>query len=99
MPHNEGNAWGFGKFMRKNSLLDMSEDLLPNDTLTIRCDILIRGEEKQASGSKYLDDLTLETASLPQRHQTLARNLRQLLNSEEGSDIEVICSGRVFRCH
>ncbi|KAG5452460.1 Protein roadkill [Clonorchis sinensis] len=46
----QGKDWGFKKFIRRDVLMDEANGLLPNDRLTILCEVSVVGETLSESG-------------------------------------------------
>ena len=93
------SAWGFRRFVKKERLERKCEDLLPHDSLTIQCDLYIAGEEKQAWGTKHLEEALNNNLSLASCHMQLAEDLKEALEVGDGADMEIGCGGKVFPCH
>ena len=60
----EQNSWGYGKAFLKAELQKKQSELLPDNKLTIVCNLEIYFSDRQASGKKRLDFGISETASL-----------------------------------
>ncbi|KAL3313897.1 Speckle-type POZ [Cichlidogyrus casuarinus] len=46
----QGKDWGFKKFIRRDVLMDETNGLLPNDQLTVLCEVSVVGETYSESG-------------------------------------------------
>ena len=47
----QGKDWGFKKFIRRDFLLDEINGLLPDDTLTLFCEVSVIADSVNVSGS------------------------------------------------
>ncbi|VDD76258.1 unnamed protein product [Mesocestoides corti] len=73
----QGKDWGFKKFIRRDVLMDESSGLLPNDRLTIVCEISVVGETLSDSGQISSQPVTIPECRL---HEDLGSLfLKQLL--------------------
>ena len=93
------DSWGFRKFIDTNILKSRSAQWLPNDTLTIVCDVSIIGAERTLSGSKYPEENTRSLKPKQRQHKKLSVDLENVFNSKDFSDVQVECEGKVFDCH
>merc|ERR1712168_951918 len=48
----QGKDWGFKKFIRRDSLMTDNNGLLPDDTLTVFCEVSVVQEPKSVSGQR-----------------------------------------------
>ncbi|XP_062520159.1 speckle-type POZ protein B-like [Corticium candelabrum] len=51
----QGKDWGFKKFIRRDFLMDESNGLLPNDRLTIYCEVGVAEDSENISGSAHIE--------------------------------------------
>jgi len=93
------DSWGFRKFIDTNLLKSRSAQWLPNDTLTIVCDVSIIGAEKTISGSKYPEENPRSLKPKHRQHKQLSLDLGAVYNNKEFADVRVECEGKVFDCH
>jgi len=92
------DSWGFRKFVSTEFLKSRATQWLPNDSLTIVCDVSIIGQEIQVSGSKYPED----TKQMKPKHRCqkqLAQDLELAFDSQDFTDVKVVCGDRMFECH
>ena len=76
-----------------------SSQWLPNDTLTIVCDVSIIGAEKTLSGSKYPEENPRSLKPKHKQQKQLSLDMEVFYNNSDFSDVQVACDGRVFDCH
>ena len=86
---------GFSKFIGVESLTSHSSQLLPQDNLTIVCDITIQSP---------IDTVVTESKHKEANRQKenmfqLSQDLEKALAKKELSDIKIYCGDRVFDCH
>ena len=93
------DSWGFRKFIDTNILKSRSSQWLPNDTLTIVCDVSIIGAERTLSGSKYPEETIRSLKPKHRQQKQLSLDLESVFNSKDFADVQVECEGRVFDCH
>lgn len=87
-----GKDWGFKKFVKRDLLLDESSGLLPDDKLTIYCEVNVVTEAKEYSGQVSPFQSRVPTCRLPD-------DLEELFRSKEFSDVTISANGREFRAH
>jgi len=89
---------GFAKFVSHTELRHPSLNLLPNDTLTILCEISITGDHIVHSGTSKPIQGPGRGPHTPAPGK-LALDLSTLFASGKLADCTVACQGREFRCH
>jgi len=87
--------WGFNKLIELSSLKSESSPLLPNDSLTIVCDITIIGHENTVTVSKH----RVEEHKTSDKLELLSHDLEKLISSQELSDVQILCGDKLFHCH
>lgn len=92
--YQDNTNWGHGQFIDLDSLKEQSSQLLPNDSLTIVCDITVLEPEETVMESKHMD-IERQKASRDQ----VCRDLEFALENKEFSDVQIHCGGQVFDCH
>jgi len=92
------DSWGFRKFVSTEFLKSRATQWLPNDSLTIVCDVSIIGQEIQLSGSKYPED-NKQSKPKHRLQKQLANDLEVAFENEDFSDVKVICGDKTFPCH
>uniref|UniRef100_A0A6G1SNG6 Protein roadkill n=1 Tax=Aceria tosichella TaxID=561515 RepID=A0A6G1SNG6_9ACAR len=87
-----GKDWGFKKFVKRDLLLDESSGLLPDDKLTIYCEVNVVTEAKEYSGQVSPFQSRVPTCRLPD-------DLEDIFRSQEFSDVTIYANGREFKAH
>lgn len=87
-----GKDWGFKKFVKRDLLLDESSGLLPDDKLTIYCEVNVVTEAKEYSGQVSPFQSRVPTCRLPD-------DLEDLFKTQEFSDVTISASGKEFKAH
>ncbi|XP_069473491.1 speckle-type POZ protein-like [Ambystoma mexicanum] len=86
-----GKDWGFKKFIRQDILSDDANGLLPDDKLTLYCEVRMILDSVNISGkSNY-------TFTMPE--STLAEDLGALCETARFSDCSLYVRGREFKSH
>jgi len=97
------DSWGFRKFIDTNILKSRSSaaasQWLPDDSLTIVCDVSIIGAERTVSGSKYPEESPKNLKPKHSRHKQLSVDLEYAFQHKEFCDVQVKCQDKVFDCH
>ena len=95
------DSWGFRKFIDTNILKSRSSpsQWLPDDSLTIVCDVSIIGAERTLSGSKYPEESPKALKPKHSRHKQLSVDLENALTHKEFCDVQVKCGDKTFDCH
>ncbi|TPP56080.1 Speckle-type POZ protein [Fasciola gigantica] len=60
----QGKDWGFKKFIRRDVLMDEANGLLPNDRLTILCEVSVVGETLSECGQVNIQPITVPECNL-----------------------------------
>lgn len=87
-----GKDWGFKKFVKRDLLLDESSGLLPDDKLTIYCEVNVVTEAKEYSGQVSPFQSRVPTCRL-------SDDLEELFKSQEFSDVTICANRREFKAH
>jgi len=88
----QGKDWGFKKFIRRDFLLDEANGLLPDDKLTLFCEVSVVADSVNISGQMHSAQFKVPDCRLPD-------DLGQLFESSQFADVTLTCSAREFRCH
>jgi len=88
----QGKDWGFKKFIRRDFLLDEANGLLPDDKLTLFCEVSVVADSVNISGQMH-------SAQFKVPECRLSDDLGQLFDSSQFADVTLTCSAREFRCH
>lgn len=87
----QGKDWGFKKFIRRDFLFDEANGLLPEDKLTIYCEVSVVADAHNATGSMH------DYPRVPE--STLSTDLGVLQDRGTFSDVTLSVGGRVFQAH
>jgi speckle-type POZ protein len=88
----QGKDWGFKKFIRRDFLMDESNGLLPDDKLTIFCEVSVVGETVNVTGQSSLTPI-----KVPICH--LSDDMGQLFERSPFSDVTLYVGDRQFHVH
>jgi len=88
----QGKDWGFKKFIRRDFLLDEANGLLPEDKLTLFCEVSVVADSVNFSGQT--NGVQFKVADC-----RLSEDLSTLLENSQFSDAVLDCGGRQFHCH
>lgn len=76
----QGKDWGFKKFIRRDFLLDEANGLLPDDKLTLYCEVSVVADSVNISGQNNAIQFKVPDCRL-------SDDLGQLFHSEKFSDV------------
>uniref|UniRef100_A0A1I8I867 Speckle-type POZ protein n=3 Tax=Macrostomum lignano TaxID=282301 RepID=A0A1I8I867_9PLAT len=88
----QGKDWGFKKFIRRDFLVDEANGLLPDDRLTIHCEVSVVGETENLAGQS-----SAQSVRLPECR--LADDLGQLLERGQHADLTLCIGGAELPAH
>lgn len=88
----QGKDWGFKKFIRRDFLLDEANGLLPDDKLTLYCEVSVVADSVNVFGQNNSIQF-----KVPECH--LSENLGNLFESQKFSDVILSVNGREFYAH
>ncbi|KRX83677.1 Protein roadkill [Trichinella nativa] len=88
----QGKDWGFKKFIRRDFLLDEMNGLLPDDKLTIFCEVSVVSDTVNVTGQSAVSQFNVPDCRL-------ADDLCELLDSQRFSDFCLLVHGQEFRVH
>lgn len=88
----QGKDWGFKKFIRRDFLLDESNGLLPDDKLTIFCEVSVLADCVNVSGQTNSVQFRVPSCKL-------SHDLGSLLECEKLSDVVLMVGTKEFRAH
>ncbi|XP_055678847.1 protein roadkill isoform X1 [Lutzomyia longipalpis] len=88
----QGKDWGFKKFIRRDFLLDEANGLLPEDKLTIFCEVSVVADSVNISGQSNITQFKVPECKL-------SEDLGNLFDSERFSDVTLAVGGREFQTH
>ena len=84
--------WGFKKFIRRDFLLDDTNGLLPDDRLTLYCEVSVVAESINHSGQSSTSQFKIPDCRL-------SDDLGSLFESGKFSDVILSCNGAEFNAH
>ncbi|KAK9686477.1 MATH domain [Popillia japonica] len=88
----QGKDWGFKKFIRRDFLLDEANGLLPDDKLTIFCEVSVVADSVNISGQS-------NTVQFKVPECRLSDDLGLLFENQKFSDVTLSVAGREFQAH
>lgn len=88
----QGKDWGFKKFIRRDFLMDETNGLLPDDKLTIFCEVSVVGETVNISGQSSCTPVRVPECRL-------SDDLGQLYEKSAFSDVTLSVGGKDFYVH
>ena len=88
----QGKDWGFKKFIRRDFLMDESNGLLPEDRLTLFCEVSVVQDSVNIHGHSSHHKLVVPDC-------TLTDDLGGLLQDQSMSDITFTVDGVDFKAH
>lgn len=86
----QSKDWGFKKFIRRDYLLDENNGLLPDDRLSIFCEVSIVTDAVNITGQSS----QIRQTSIPS--STLSEDYDRLLTDGEFTDCEIIVKEKTF---
>lgn len=91
---SKGDSWGLGKFVGRRVLKQNSSNLLPNDTLTLKCEVVAL-ESSTTSAPRRSSQM----ASPAQQECRLSDDLAWLLESGSNADVTLMVGSKTFHAH
>lgn len=88
----ERNNWGFKKFIPKDILIDRFDELLPEDKLTIFCEVVVFGDIEVSSGQRCVRSIKIPECQL-------SDDFYHLFKCELFSDVLLRAKGVDFHVH
>ncbi|KAI3359584.1 hypothetical protein L3Q82_013984 [Scortum barcoo] len=88
----QGKDWGFKKFIRRDFLLDEANGLLPDDKLTLFCEVSVVQDSVNISGQN-----TMNMVKVPDCR--LAEELGDLWENSRFTDCSLCVAGQKFQAH
>ncbi|CAN7994126.1 unnamed protein product, partial [Ixodes hexagonus] len=85
-------SWGFRKFIRRGFLLDEANGLLPDDKLTLHCELSVAADSVNISGQHNAIHFKVPECRL-------SDDFGHLLESQKFSDVILSASGKEFYAH
>lgn len=88
----QGKDWGFKKFIRRDFLLDEANGLLPDDKLTLYCEVSVVADSVNISGQNNAIQFKIPDCRL-------ADDLGALFDQSKFSDVTLAANGAEFNAH
>lgn len=88
----QGKDWGFKKFIRRDFLLDEANGLLPEDKLTIFCEVSVVADSINTCGQSNIVQFKVPECKL-------SEDLGNLFDNERFSDVTLAVGGKEFLAH
>lgn len=88
----QGKDWGFKKFIRRDFLLDEANGLLPDDKLTLYCEVSVVADSVNISGQTCAIQFKVPECHLPD-------DIGELFEDQKFSDVILSVNGREFFAH
>ncbi|CAG2168212.1 unnamed protein product, partial [Oppiella nova] len=88
----QGKDWGFKKFIRRDFLLDEANGLLPDDKLTLYCEVSVVADSVNISGQNNSIQFKVPECRL-------SDDLSILFESQKFSDVLLVVNGREYYAH
>ncbi|XP_059478653.1 speckle-type POZ protein B isoform X2 [Neocloeon triangulifer] len=88
----QGKDWGFKKFIRRDFLLDEVNGLLPDDKLTIFCEVSVVADSVNISGQSNAIQFKVPECRL-------SDDFGLLFENQKFSDVTLAVAGREFQAH
>jgi speckle-type POZ protein len=88
----QGKDWGFKKFIRRDFLLDEANGLLPDDKLTLYCEVSVVADSVNISGQNNAIQFKIPECRL-------ADDLGALFDQSKFSDVTLAANGAEFNAH
>ena len=89
-------SYGFEEFIRIDSLESQAAQLLPNDSLSILCEVTVNFIPEAKVGAVSKDK---EVKMAAERQENLQEDLVLAFSHREFTDVKIHCGGKVFDCH
>lgn len=88
----QGKDWGFKKFIRRDFLLDEVNGLLPDDKLTLYCEVSVVADSVNISGQNNAIQFKVPDCRL-------SDDLTQILDQKLFTDVILAANGQEFKAH
>ncbi|XP_018024879.1 protein roadkill isoform X2 [Hyalella azteca] len=88
----QGKDWGFKKFIRRDFLLEEANGLLPDDKLTLYCEVSVVADSVNISGQS-------NTVQFKVSECRLSEDLGMLFDSQRYCDVTLAVGAREFQAH
>lgn len=88
----QGKDWGFKKFIRRDFLVDETNGLLPDDKLTLYCEVSVVADSINISGQTPMNSFKIPECRLSDDFQSLLEN-------PVYPDVTLVCGEKEFPVH
>ena len=88
----QGKDWGFKKFIRRDFLLEETNGLLPDDKLTLFCEVSVVADSVNISGQTSINKFRIPESKL-------SDDFNYLFENTNFSDVTLSCGNREFKAH
>jgi speckle-type POZ protein len=88
----QGKDWGFKKFIRRDFLLDETNGLLPDDKLTLYCEVSVVADSVNIAGQNNTTQFKVPDCKL-------SEDLSSLFETQKFSDVILSVDGHDFHAH
>ncbi|CAF1012960.1 unnamed protein product [Didymodactylos carnosus] len=88
----QGKDWGFKKFIRRDFLIDETNGLLPDDKLTLFCEVSVVADSVNVCGQTPINLFKVPDCRLSEDFQTL-------LDNPVYSDVTLVCGHKEYKVH
>uniref|UniRef100_H2Z147 BTB domain-containing protein n=1 Tax=Ciona savignyi TaxID=51511 RepID=H2Z147_CIOSA len=88
----QGKDWGFKKFIRRDFLMDESNGLLPDDKLTLFCEVSVVQDSVNISGQSNMMQLKVPECRL-------SKDFESLLDESHFTDCIFAVEGKEYKAH
>ena len=95
---NSGHCFGKGKFISHPELRE-NPDLIPNDTLTIMCEITIKGRGVSLVRSESRSSMLVPHNIDKESTRNYMRKMKKIFHDGKFADATIVCQGKEFPCH
>jgi hypothetical protein len=88
----QGKDWGFKKFIRRDFLLEENNGLLPDDKLTLFCEVSVVADSVNISGQTSINKFKIPESKL-------SDDFNNLFENPNFSDVTLSCGNKEFKAH
>ncbi|XP_055329549.1 speckle-type POZ protein-like isoform X2 [Paramacrobiotus metropolitanus] len=88
----QGKDWGFKKFIRRDFLLDEANGLLPDDKLTLFCEVSVISDSTNISGVSNITSFKIPDCRL-------SEDFSSALDNNLFTDVVLVTPNREFKAH
>ena len=89
---------GVGKFISHSELRE-NQDLIPDDTLTIMCELTIKGGGVSLVGGESRSSILVPVGNEELSICNFVWNMQKVFDAGQFTDVTIDCQGKMFHCH